>query len=674
MTLPALLIAAIVLTSVSGLLALAVPRRPALGQALACAALCAGAVLGSVAAVGALLAPVPPALTLPWGAPGGALALRLDGLSAFFLIPVLVVPALGSVYGLAYFPQARLGRKAVRLQILFGLVTGAMALVVTSANGMLFLAAWEVMALGCFFLVITHHEEREAQRAGFVYLASAHAANLALFAMFALLARLAGSFDFAAMTGLRAAWGPATAVFVLALAGFGLKAGLLPLHFWLPGAHAAAPSHVSALMSGVVLKTGIYGLLRVTGFFEAPPASWGALLLAGGAVSAVMGVAFALAQHDVKRLLAYHSVENIGIIVMAAGLALLGRARGDAALVFLGFAAAVLHVVNHATFKALLFLGAGAVVHATGTRDMDLLGGLARAMPRTAALFLVGAAAISGLPPLNGFASEWLVYLASLRTVYDLGPVPHPHFAALGAPVLAFVGSLAAACFVKVHGTVFLGHGRSRHAAAAHEARPAMLVPMLVLAAACVVIGLFPAALLPALAGAAAQWSRVAPEALVGPAASAGASAVRVSVTAAALAAVVLGAWLLRRHLLRRGPLGPPPQVETWGCGYSRPTARMQYTGSSLADALVGSFRWAFFPHRRVLPPRGVFPRRALYRATVPDTALERGIVPALAWTARMAGRARSRLLGAVQVQALLLAGGLVALLLWLALGGGAPW
>ncbi len=664
--LPALLLAALLLTAASGLFALALARRPALAQALACAAMCAGALAGAVAAVGALLARTTPVLDLPWAAPGGAFSLRLDGLSAFFLLPVLIVPALGSVYGLAYFPQAKLGRKAVRLQLLYGLATSAMALVVTAANGMLFLAAWEVMALAGFFLVLTHHEEREAQRAGFVYLASAHAANLALFAMFALLARLAGSFDFAAMVGLPAAGGPATAVFALALLGFGLKAGLLPLHFWLPGAHAAAPSHVSALMSGVLLKTGIYGLLRVTGFFEAPPVSWGALLLLAGGVSAVLGVAFALAQHDVKRLLAYHSVENIGIIAMGMGLALIGRARGDPALVFLGFAAAVLHVVNHATFKSLLFLGAGAVVHATGTRDMDLLGGLSKAMPRTAALFLVGAAAICGLPPLNGFASEWLVYLASMRTVYDVGPMPHPHYAALGAPVLAFVGGLAAACFVKVHGTVFLGQGRSHHAVGAHEPPPSMLVPMAVLAAVCVLIGLFPAALLPALATAAAQWAGLAPGALLGPAASAAASAMRVTVVAAALAAVVLAAWLLRRRLLR----APQPAAETWGCGYSRPTARMQYTGSSLAGELVGSFRWVFFPRRRVLPPRGIFPRRALYRTSVPDTALERGIVPAVAWVAQLAGRARSRLLGTVQFQALLLAGGLLVLLLWLALGG----
>jgi formate hydrogenlyase subunit 3/multisubunit Na+/H+ antiporter MnhD subunit len=664
--LPALVIVAVILTAASGLPALVFRGRPALGQRLSCAAMCLGALLGGAAACAALLAPAPPALTIPWSAPGGAFALRLDGLSAFFLLPVLIVPALGSIYGLSYFPQARLGRKAARLQLFFGLVTGAMALVVVSANAILFLAAWEVMALAGFLLVLTDHEEREAQRAAFVYLASAHAGNLALFAMFVLLGQLAGSFDFAAMTGLPAAGATGTAVFALALCGFGLKAGLMPLHFWLPGAHAAAPSHVSAVMSGVLLKTGIYGLLRVTGFFEAAPPSWGTLMLVGGGVSAVMGVAFALAQHDVKRLLAYHSVENIGIIAMGLGLALLGRSRGDAALVFLGFAAAVLHAVNHATFKSLLFLGAGAVIHGTGTRDLDHLGGLSRAMPRTAALFLVGAAAICGLPPLNGFASEWLAYLASLRTVFDVGPAPHPHFAALAAPVLALVGGLAAACFVKVFGTVFLGRPRSSHAVHAREAPAPMLAPMVVLAAVCAAIGLFPAALLPALARAAAGWSGLAPEALAAPAASAGASAMRVTIVAAALAAIALAAALVRRQLLR----GPQAQADTWACGYARPTARMQYTGSSLAAALVRSFRWAFFPRARVLLPRGVFPRRAMYHSSVPDTALERGLVPALSWIARLAGRARGRILGAVQFQALLLVSGLVALLVWLALGG----
>jgi hydrogenase-4 component B len=292
---PHLALAAVALTAASGSLAVAFRRRPALAQRLACAALCAGAVLGMAGAALALAEQVPPALHLPWEAPGGSLAVRLDGLTALFLFPVLAIPALGSIYGLAYYPQAQIGARAVRLQIFYGLSAGAMALVLVAANAILFLVAWEVMALCGFLMVLTEHERPEAQRAAFVYLVSAHAGNLALFALFALLGRTAGSFDFARMAALPAQGGAAAAVFILALGGFGLKAGLLPLHFWLPGAHAAAPSHVSAVMSGVLLKTGIYGLLRVTGFFEPPPAAWGTALLLGGAASAVLGVAFALA-------------------------------------------------------------------------------------------------------------------------------------------------------------------------------------------------------------------------------------------------------------------------------------------------------------------------------------------------------------------------------------------
>src|SRR5512133_2025527 len=239
------------------------------------------------------------------------------------------------------------------------------------------------------------------------------------------------------MTGLQLPGAAGTAAFLLALLGFGLKAGLMPLHFWLPPAHAAAPSHVSALMSGVVVKTGIYGILRVTGLLEEIPASWGTAVLALGGASAVLGVAFALAQHDLKRLLAYHTVENVGIIALGVGLALLGRSRGEPGLVLLGVAGAALHVVNHALFKSLLFFGAGAVQHATGTREIDHLGGLARPLRATSLLFVLGAAAISGLPPLNGFVSEWLVYLGFLGA---LGRGAHLAFVAVGAPLLALVG------------------------------------------------------------------------------------------------------------------------------------------------------------------------------------------------------------------------------------------
>jgi hydrogenase-4 component B len=658
-----LVLAAAVLTAASGAFAVALRSRPVLAQRLATAVLVLGAVLG-LAGAGLALAGGGASWSAPWSTPGGALSIHVDGLSAVFLLPVLALPALGSIYGLGYWPQHERGAASLRLQAFYGLVTGAMTLVCVASNALLFLAAWEVMALSGFLLVLTEHDRPETQRAAFVYLASAHVGNLALFAVFALLARLAGSWELAAMARLDAGLPISAWIFVLALFGFGLKAGLMPLHFWLPGAHAAAPSHVSALMSGVLLKTGVYGILRVTGLFAAPPAWWGGTLLAIGVLSGVLGVAFALAQHDLKRLLAYHSVENLGIIAMGAGLALLGRTWADPSLVVLGFAGAALHVVNHATFKGLLFLGAGAVHHATGTRELDRLGGLARAMPVTAALFLVGAAAISGLPPLNGFASEWLVYLASFRAVASDAP-PALRLAVLAAPALAFVGGLAAACFAKVYGTVFLGHARTEDGAHAHEAPLAMRVPMVVLAVACLAIGLAPGAWLPALSRAAATWSGLPEAALAPVAARAVAAAWRI--TGVALTLVVLvGAVLLWRSWRLAGP---QPGAATWGCGYAYPTARMQYTGSSFAEQLVLRFGWVFFPRRRVVPPDGIFPRRASFGSHVPDTVLDLVIGPVIRSGASAADRLRARLGGRVQTQALLVLLGLLGLLGWLALG-----
>ena len=284
----------------------------------------------------------------------------------------------------------------------------------------------------------------------------------------------------------------ATAIFVLALVGFGLKAGIMPLHVWLPGAHANAPSHVSAIMSGVMIKMGIYGLVRVLVLLPTPPLAWGYVLLGLGVVSGVLGVAFAVGQHDLKRLLAYHSIENIGIIVIGLGLALIGRTLDRADWIVLGLGGALLHVWNHALFKSLLFLSAGSVIHATGTREIDRLGGLAKAMPRTSLAFLVGAVAICGLPPLNGFVSELLIYLGLFGTL-GIGEGGACPMAAFAAPALALIGGLAVACFVKVFGVVFLGTARSEDARHAHESAWSMLGPMGVLMGCCLFIGLFPA-------------------------------------------------------------------------------------------------------------------------------------------------------------------------------------
>jgi len=656
----ALLVAGLVLTAASGALAVLLSSWPRIAQRAATAALCLGSALG-VAAAAAVLASGSVLETAPLSPlPYGAVSLRVDGLAAFFLIPIFAIPALGSVYGGRYYPQVERGARAARLQLFYGLVTAGMALVVAAGNAALFLVGWEVMALSGFFLVFTEHEEGPVQRAAFVYLATTHVGTLCLFALFALLLRETGTLELGRMAGLSAAGPRAGAIFALALSGFGLKAGLVPLHFWLPEAHAAAPSHVSAVMSGVLLKTGIYGLLRVTGLFDAPPAAWGASLLAIGAVSAVLGVAFALSQHDLKRLLAYHSVENVGIIAMGAGLALLGRSRGDPTLMALGFSGAVLHVVNHATFKSLLFFGAGAIQEACGTRDIERLGGLGRAMPGVATLFLVGAAAISGLPPLNGFVSEWFVALGALRAL-GLPRGDPAALAALAAPALALVGGLAAACFVKVHGAVFLGSARSTAPARAHDAPPAMLAPMAVLAAACIAVGLLPQALAPALHRAAAGWARLPAGAVAGSALDAGASAARVSLAGALLLIAVAATLALRRWRLPGGQ----PRGQTWGCGFALPTARMQYTASSLAKMLLQPFKGVVRPHVEATLPDGLFPQEAAYHAEVPDTVLDLLIAPLLRAADAVALQVRSVTPVRVSVHALLVIVTLVAALAW---------
>jgi len=656
----ALAIVGLALATGSGLFGLALRRRPALGQGLSCAALCAGAALGVAASARTLFGPGGFVLRHPWHEPYGSLALRLDPLSALFLVPVLSVPALSSIYGLAYWPQARLGWKAIRLQLFFGLVTGSMGLVILADNALLFLVGWELMAVAAFMLVRSEEDRPEALRAAWIYLAASHVGTFALFAFFCVAGSARGSFDFDAWRGMSAAGAGGAWLYGFLLVGFGVKAGLVPLHFWLPGAHAAAPSHVSAVMSGVLLKTGIYGLLRTTGFFEGPPSSFGMTLFALGALSGVLGVALALAQHDLKRLLAYHSVENIGIIAMGLGIALVGRSRGDGALVFLGFAGGALHVVNHALFKSLLFLGAGSVHHAAGTRDIERLGGLGKAMPITALLFLVGATAICGLPPLNGFVSEWLVVLGSLRGM-SLPRGDRVAYLALGAPALAFIGGLAAACFAKVQGTVFLGQPRSEEATRVHESPSAMLLPMALLGAACLAIGLAPALVVEPLERAAAEWGGAAPGSLAGPAGSAAASAAWVSAVAVALL-VAVGLLAL---LARGRPARPVPRSETWGCGYAFPTARMEYTGSSFAQILVEGFRSVLVPRVELSQPRGAFPRSARFATEVPDLVLDRAILPAVHACEGGARAVRSAFPGRIHLYAVLVLLALVALLAW---------
>jgi hydrogenase-4 component B len=592
----------------------------AAGERIALALLAVGAACGVAGAVGALLSPTAqPGLAAAWAVPGAAFRVQIDALSAMFLLQIFVLSVLGAIYGLEYWRQADHHENGRKLRFFYGLVTAAMALLVSARNAVLFLVSWEVMALAAFLIITTEDDRKEVREAGYIYLIATRIGTLCLFAMFAALFAFRGSWDISGPLDARSPW--ATVIFLLALVACGLKAGLMPLHVWLPGAHANAPSHVSALMSGVLIKMGIYGLVRITSLFPVPPLWWGATLLGLGVVSAVLGVAFAIGQHDLKRLLAYHSVENIGIICMGLGLALVGRALGRTELVALGIAGGLLHVWNHGIFKALLFLAAGSVVHATGTRELDRLGGLLRRMPYTALGFLVGAIAICGLPPLNGFISELLIYVGLLRAATaPLGMIWLA--AALSAAALALIGALAVACFVKAFGTVFLGEARTGVAAHAHEAGFGMTGPMAVLVAVCAVIGLGSPLVASTLDQAAAAWapdlaSTLAPTARLAP-------LVTVSFLGAALAGSLLavGGWLVVRT--RRAAAG-----STWDCGYAAPTVRMQYTSSSFAESLVGMFAWALRPQVHRPAVQGLFPRPAPLTSHVPDTVLDGLLLPA---------------------------------------------
>ncbi|MHB8707774.1 MAG: proton-conducting transporter transmembrane domain-containing protein [Desulfuromonadales bacterium] len=618
-------VAGMLLIAFSGVPGLFANRHGGGGERFACLLVLTGVGSAAAGVINTLTSGVPALLTRPWDVPGGELALRLDPLAALFILPLCLVVGAGAVYGLGYWPQRDHPGNGRRFRLFYGLLSAAMLLVLAADNGLLFLFAWEVMAVAAFFLVTTEQERAEARRAGFIYLVTAHAGALALFALFALLAQETGTLHFPATASLTS--GSATLLFLLGLFGFGFKAGLMPLHIWLPIAHAAAPSHASALLSGIVLKTGIYGLLRLTSFFAVIPPWWGWTVLLLGVVSGIFGVALALAQHDLKRLLAYHSVENIGIIAIGIGLALLGRSFGMNELILLGIAGALLHVINHGLFKSLLFFSAGSVVHATGSREIDHYGGLLRRQPWTALCFLGGAVAICGLPPFNGFVSEWLIYLAAFGTIQGEGLALR--MAVLAAPALALIGGLAVACFVKVFGVTFLGAPRSPAAAAVdHDAVPSMRGSMLALLLACAWIGLLPGTFAPLLQRAAATWApTMGAASLAAPLAPLSLVGAVGWVLLGFLA--VIGWWLYRRTR------EAPHDVSTWGCGYVAPTPRMQYTASSFADLLVSQFRFSLLTERHGGKVQGLFPAPEKFTSHTPDAVLDRALLPGFRGLAR---------------------------------------
>jgi len=586
---------------------------------------------------------------------GEPLHFRLDAISAFFLALLCVIGGAGAIYGREYWNDAEHPRSARSGRVWWAALMLSLGVVLLASNGLHFLIAWELFTLSAFFLITLDRRRPEVRAAGWLYLGASHAAVLALFAFFTTLAARTGSWELGPMRE-HAELAP---LFWLALFGFGMKAGLFPLHIWLPSAHANAPSHVSAILSGVTIKMGIYGLVRFSGWLPVPlGAGW---VVAGlGVVSAVLGVAFALGQHDLKRLLAYHSVENIGIILIGLGFALVAVEQGDPAWGALALAGGLLHVWNHGLFKALLFFGAGSVLHATGTREMSQLGGLWRAMPWTAGLFALGAAAICGLPPLNGFVSEWLVFLGLFDATISHGPSA---WAAIPSAILLGVtGALALACFVKACCVVFLGTPRSHAAAHAHECGTSMRGAMLLLAGACVAIGLAPVVFWPAVSRAVVTWhpAWVGAE-LPAPLYSLGLVHVALAVLAA------LAVWWLWRRAHRHGL----HRALTWDCGYATPTARMQYTAGSFAGIITEWFAFVLRPESHKHRPEATLPVSASFAEHTPETVLDRIVEPVGGVVMRASTAVRSLQHGRVQSYLLYLLIGLAALAVLVLVGGG---
>jgi hydrogenase-4 component B len=656
----------------AALLALAVAGIPLARRPIGSALLYAGALVVCVLLFGAAVIHLvrdsaPIATVLPLGLPWIGARFRVDALSAFFLAVINLGGAAASLYGIGHG-----GHELERGRVLpfFPAFLAGMNLVLLADDAFAFLLSWEFMSLTSWALVMAHHRERDNARAGFVYLVMASFGTLALLLAFGLLAGPDGGYAFATMRAHHATSGVAALVLGLALLGAGSKAGIVPLHVWLPLAHPAAPSHVSALMSGVMTKVAVYAFVRIVFDLLGEPTWWSSMIvLFLGGITAVLGVLYALMQHDLKRLLAYHTVENIGIIFIGLGLALAFEANGMRWAAALALTAALFHVLNHSLFKSLLFFGSGAVLAATGERDMEHLGGLSHRMAYTSFAFLVGCAAISALPPLNGFASEWLTFQAILQS---------PQLPQWGLKILvptvgallALSAALAAACFVKAYGVTFLGRPRSDAAKKAVETDRFALGAMLALAALCFLAGILP--------GFVIDWLAPATRSLVGarmpvqtdvqwlsivPIAQSRSSYNGLLVFAFIAASALIAAFAIHRlasNRIRRAP--------AWDCGYPDDGPLTQYTASSFAQPIRRVFGSSVFRARervRMPPPGDGRPARLV--VTLHDLVWELLFEPIARAVTFVAGRMNQLQFLTIRQYLSVVFGALVVLLLVLA-------
>ncbi|MBF0485109.1 MAG: hydrogenase [Candidatus Omnitrophica bacterium] len=597
-----------------------------------------------------------------WHVPFGDFSLRLDPLSVLFLTAIFILVLCAGIYGVGYMRSYQ-GGKSLGLHIFFYILLAlALIVVVTANNVILFLGAWEVLAISVYFLIVFQDEKPSVRRAAFLYLIAAHCGTFCLFLMFFLMAHAAGSMNFDVMAQTNFSPVIAGTIFFLALLGFGVKAGIFPMHIWLPYAHPAAPSHVSALLSGVAIKTGIYGICRILWIIGVLPDWCGYVLLILGIVSGVMGVLYALGQHELKKLLAYHSIENIGIIVLGLGIGLLGRNHQMPFLAVLGFGGALLHVFNHSVFKGLLFLGAGAVIQKTHTGEMDHLGGLAKTMPLVSGLFLIGALAICGLPLLNGFISEFIIFFGLFHGLLGL-PLQGAVLCALGILSLALMGALALACFTKVYGTVFLGEPRrpTLPTEMPIKTSPWMIVPMVILAGLCLWVGLNPQPMAGLALGGGKYLIHAAPLSVIDLSEIFIPLSVVVSCTfilILLMAFLAVARWALLRSR-------PRPISETWNCGFSHVTPRFQYTSSSFARPITDFVKALLLLNRHGGKVSGEFPGKMQISSSVHDASEERMFRPVFLGLTRFSKKLEETRIRYTQIYLMYIFFFLIFLLAW---------
>ena len=537
----------------------------------------------------------------------------IDPLSAFFIIVISVMSLASVIYSRGYLnPYIEQGKNINSHLVFLPMLIASMLLVVTCQNALMFLICWEIMSLSSFFLVIFENEKKEVLKAGIKYLVFMHFSVLFIIMAFAILSITSGSLDFSSFAfALQHNKHLANLVFILAFIGFGTKAGFVPFHNWLPDAHPAAPSHVSAIMSGVMIKTGIYGILRILSLIHTPSIFISYLVLVISVISALYGVLYAITQHDLKRLLAYHSIENIGIIGIGIGVGMLGIAYSHPIVAVLGFAGGILHILNHSIFKELLFLSAGSVYIKTHTRNVEVLGGLIKSMPATALLFLIGSIAICGLPPFNGFISEFLVYFGMFKglSIHNFFSMVTLLFSIAG---LALVGTMAVLCFTKAFSIIFLGMPRSEAAEKVqNDTGKTMILPMSFLAILTLLIGLFPQYVF--------DYLLMPVHVVTGftPAGTSEPVSLMQTISGYALAFVLfLGVVAALKLLLTKNKIDIQ---ETWGCGYNRGNNHMQYTASSYASPFLSMLRPLFKKVFDIEKPKHLFPQSAHFSLHIDD-------------------------------------------------------